>query len=343
MKVARLFGPGDVRVLDEPKTEVQPGKILVKVEAVAICASDLRIYEDGHASGIVPDHPFIQGHEFSGSVAELGEGVDGPAVGAPLIIEPSWHCGQCRLCQMGLTNICRNVVFPSFPQEDGALREFINVPPFAVEATSPSIDPVTRALMEPLGVGVHAVRLADMNPGDRIAILGCGAIGMCVFVVARAKGFEDIICAEPQDDRREFAAKAGARLVATDHRGLIDSLSDPVDGPDVVFECSGDNAAVQQAMELVRPGGKVVVVGIPHPDEVVIDSTVPRRKELTVFFSRRSRDTLEECVELVESGKIDLTAFPVKEFTIDQTPEAFAAAEAREPGMLRAVVRVDRG
>jgi len=340
MKAARLFAPRDTRIVEDPDLQPQPGKVMLRVEAVAICASDLRLYEEGDASGVKPDHPMIQGHEFSGTVVALGEGVDGPPVGTPVAVEPSWHCGECGLCKAGLTNICTHVIFPSFPQEDGALREYINCPPFAVCPTKPDVDAVTRALMEPLGVGVHAVRLGDMKPGDSIAILGAGCVGMCTMVAAQAAGFCDIIVAEPQEDRREFPGRLGAKLVTASAAEMEKAIPDPLERPNVVFECSGDNAAVEQSMRLVRPGGKVVVVGIPHPDDVTFDSTVPRRKELTVYFSRRSRNTLEDCVHLVETGKVDLTAFPVKQFTLDETPEAFKAAERREPGMLRAVVRV---
>jgi L-iditol 2-dehydrogenase len=340
MKAARLFGKSDIRIVEEPAPQPEPGKVLLRIEAVAICASDLRLYEEGDASGVVPDHPMIQGHEFSGTVVALGEGVDGPAVGTPVAVEPSWHCGECELCRMGMTNICGHVVFPSFPQEDGALRQYMNCPAFSVCHTGPGMDAVSRALTEPLGVGVHAVRLADMKPQDSIAILGAGCIGMCTMVAAQAAGFADIIVAEPREDRRAFPATLGAHTVAATAADLEAAIGDPVRCPNVVLECSGDNAAVEQAMRLVRPGGKVVVVGIPHPDDVTFNSTVPRRKELTVYFSRRSRNTLEHCVELVEQGRVDLTVFPVKEFSLEDTAAAFEAAQRREPGMLRAVVKV---
>jgi len=242
---------------------------------------------------------------------------------------------------MGLTNICPNVIFPSFPQEDGAMREYMNVPPFSVAPTDEAMGPVERALMEPFGVGVHAVRLANIQPTDRIAILGCGAIGMSTFVAARAMGIVDIVCAEPKADRRELPASRGAKLVTATSAELEEAIGETVDYPDVVFECSGDNAAVEQAMRLARPGGKVIVVGIPHPDEVTFDSTIPRRKELSVFFSRRSRETLEYCVDLVEAGLADLTGFPVLEFPWDKTVEAFKAAEDRVEGQIRIVVRWD--
>lgn len=338
MKAARLFGARDVRLVDDPPVVAEPGKILVRVEAVAICASDVNIYEDGHAGGLYPDHPLIQGHEFSGTVAALGEGVEGPPVGTPVAVEPSWHCGHCDLCQRGLENLCRNIIFPSYPQEDGALREFINCPPFAVYPVREGVDPVQRALMEPLGVGVHAVRLAQLQPGESIGILGAGTIGMCVMVVARAYGWESFYVAEPKEDRQELPRKLGAKMVASSWED-IDQKLPREQHPDVVFECSGDNAAVEQAMRLVRPGGRVVIVGIPHPDEVTFNSTVPRRKELSVFFSRRSRNTLAECVRLVESGEVDLSIFPFRDYSLDDVKAAFEAAVERPEGVLRVIVR----
>lgn len=343
MKAARLFAARDVRLVDDPPVEVQPGKILLKIQAVAICASDVNMYEDGHSGGVWPDHPMIQGHEFSGVVAALGEGVEGPAVGTRVAVEPTWHCGECDSCRRGLENICRHVIFPSYPNEDGALREYMNCPPFAVHVVDPGVSPVKAALMEPLGVGVHAVRLANLQPGEKIAILGAGTIGMCVMAAAKAYGHTDISVAEPKVDRQELPRKMGARFVAASAEELGELMAEPTMQPDVVFECSGDNEAPQQAMKLARPAGRVVIVGIPHPDEVTFNSTIPRRKELTVTFSRRSRNTLGECVRLVETGEVDLDLFPFQEFKLDDVAEAFKAAQERPEGVLRVIVRCDQG
>lgn len=305
----------------------------MRVRAVAICPSDLRLYKEGHASGVVPDHPMIQGHEFSGEVAALGEGVDGPPVGTRVAVEPSWHCGECDLCRSGHENLCRNIVFPSFPQRDGALAEYIACPAFAVRALPDEASFVEGALIEPLGVGIHAVRLAQAEPGQRVAILGAGTIGMCVLLVLYARGVHAVSVVEPIPGRRAWPEKLGAHVVAS-HEELLDAGFEA----DVVFECSGDSAAFDQALRLTRPAGRVVVVGIPHPDEVRFDSTTPRRRELTVIFSRRSRDTLAEAIELIASGRVDLSALPTRKFTLEQTAEAMAATAARPGDMLRAIV-----
>jgi len=308
--------------------------VLVRVRAVAICPSDLRLYQDGHASGVVPDHPMIQGHEFAGDIAALGEGVDAPPVGARVAVEPSWHCGKCDMCERGHVNLCRNIVFPSFPQRDGALAEYIACPAFSVCQLPDNVSYVEGALVEPLGVGIHAVRLAEPAPEDTVAVLGAGAIGMCVTLVAQARGVKRLAMVEPLAGRHEWPRQLGASLVVASHQELLDDGFEA----NLVFECSGDNEAVEQAMRLACPTGKVVVVGIPHPDQVTFDSTVPRRRQLTIIFSRRSRDTLAEAVEMIASGKLDVKPLAIREFTLEQTAEAMEATAARPGDMLRAVV-----
>ncbi|MGD9495074.1 MAG: zinc-binding dehydrogenase [Armatimonadota bacterium] len=334
MRAARLHAAREIHIDEVPEPEAGRGEVLVRVRAVAICPSDLRLYQDGHASGVVPDHPMIQGHEFSGEVAALGAGVPGPPVGTRVAVEPSWHCGQCDLCRSGHENLCRNVVFPSFPQRDGALAEFIACPAFAVRPLPAAVSDIEGALIEPLGVGIHAVRLSQVAPEQAVAILGAGTIGMCVMLVLRARGVQRIALVEPIEARQAWPRALGADPVAASHEEL---LRDGYEA-DVVFECSGDNAAVEQAMRLTRPAGRVIVVGIPHPDRVSFDSTIPRRRELTVIFSRRSRDTLEEAIELIASGRVDLSALPARRFALEQTAAAMEATAARPGDMLRAVV-----
>lgn len=335
MRAARLHAARDVHIDEVPTPEPGPGEVLVQVRAVAICPSDLRLYQDGHASGVVPDHPMIQGHEFSGEVAELGEGVDGPPVGTPVAVEPSWHCGTCDVCLAGHENLCRNIVFPSFPQRDGALAEYIACPAFAVRALPAGVDFTAGALIEPLGVGIHAVRLSGVQAGQSVAILGAGTIGMCVLLVLKARGVDRIALTEPIEARQGWPRSLGADPIAATHQELLDAGVEA----DVVFECSGDNQAVEQAMRLARPAGRVVIVGIPHPDQVTFDSTIPRRRELTVIFSRRSRDTLEAAIELIATGAIDVSALPVRTYALEQTTEAMEATAARPGDMLRAVVQ----
>jgi L-iditol 2-dehydrogenase len=334
MKAARLHAPRDIRIEEIPTPRPAAGEVLVRVRAVSICASDWRLYTDGHSGGVVPDHPIIQGHEFAGDVVALGEGVTAPSVGTRVAVEPSWHCGRCDQCQRGYTNICRNVVFPSFPPRDGALAEYIACPVTCVCPLPETVSYAEGALVEPLGVAIHAVRLARPQAGERIVILGAGAIGTCTLLVLKAYGCSLPAVVEPVAGRREWPARLGAAPLVADYQELLNAGIEA----DIVFECSGDNAALAQAMRLARPAGRVMMVGIPQPEQVSFDASVARRRELTVVFTRRSRDTLTEAVGLAATGRVDLAAFPIRRYSLAQAMAAMEATGARPGDMLRAVV-----
>lgn len=338
VRAARVFGRRDLRVVDSTDPEPGRGEVLVAVRAVAICPADMRLYRDFETGGVVPEEPIIPGHEFSGVIEEVGEGVEGVEPRMRVGVEPSWHCGECDLCEMGCHNICRNIVFPSFPPRDGAMAEKIACPAFSVHPVPDEMGWVEAALVEPLGVAIHAVRLAQLEPGDGVAILGAGVIGLCVMQVAQAEGIGDIAVAEPREARRPLAQRLGAGLVAPRADDLCRDMADPTAQPRVVFEASGDPRAVREALELCRPAGVVVVIGIPEPDEVAFESAIARRKELTLIFTRRSRDTLGEAVRLAASGKVQLAELPVLTFPLAEAPEAMEAAMDPPGDVLRVVI-----
>ena len=339
MKAAKLFGPKDTRVVEVPRPDPKAGQILVRVKAVAICPSDLRLWEDGHAGGTYPDHPFTQGHEFAGVVEQLGEDVDGPPPGTPVAVTPLWPCGECDLCREGLDNICRNIVFPSFPQTDGAMAEFIAVPAWAVEPLPNGVDFVQGAMIEPLQAALHGVNLADLPDNGPVAVVGAGIIGLSVLQILRARGVAPVFVAEPQAQNRQLAEQLGAATTARFATDLIDLLPSLADQPRVVFECSGHPVALGQAMELCRPAGQVVIIGVPHPDVIHFDTRPPRRKELRFVFSRRySRRDLPAAVKLLADGAVDLSRYPVMTFPLHEAPQAMRTAADRPPGVIRVVV-----
>ena len=341
MKAARLHGPRDVRIETIPVPQPQAGEILVRVRAVTVCPSDWRMYIDGHAGGVVPPGPIIQGHEFAGDVVKAHPSANLPAVGTRVAVEPSWACGRCDMCLTGRGNICRHVRFPSFPPVDGALAEFITCP---AEAACPLPDTMTYeegALTEPLGVALHAVRLAGIRASDEVCILGAGVIGISVQLLCLRIGCGAITLIEPVAERRPLPTQLGAsRVAASAEEILIPSRANGAGQrfeADVVMECSGDNAALDQAVRLARPGGKVVVVGIPRDERITFDMSIARRHELTVLFSRRSHNTLPEAVRLLSSREIDFRPLPLQHFSLDQTAQALELT-GRPGAVLRAVV-----
>jgi L-iditol 2-dehydrogenase len=342
MKAAKLVAARDLRVMEVERPRPGPGQVLLRVRAVAICPSDLRLWEDGHAGGTYPDHPFTPGHEFSGVVAELGPEVDGPPPGTAVAVTPLWPCRQCDLCREGLSNICRNIVFPSFPQTDGAMAEYMVAPAWAVEPLPAGTSWIAAAMVEPLQAALHGVRLAGLRPGWKVAIIGAGIIGLCVLQLARAQGAGAVYVADPVPENRALAEKLGASAVAACATDLLAALPDLAQQPRVVFECSGNPVALGQAMELCRPAGLVVIIGVPHPDIIAFDTRPPRRKELHFVFSRRYRaEDLREAVRLVREQAVDLEVFPVRTFPLEQAPQAMETAFARPPGILRVVVVMD--
>lgn len=336
MKAARMFGVRDVRVVESDEPALQPGEVLMRVRACAICASDLHMYEEGHSSGVYPSGPIILGHEFSGEIARIGEGVTGWSVGDRVACEPSWHCSECDMCQRGLTNLCRNIIFPSYPDRDGALAEFINVPAFSLATLPESVDFIGGALAEPLGVALHAVRRSDLEPGMKVAILGAGAIGLSILQMCRAFGAGEILVAEPLEGRWEAPERLGARVAPA--AADLHRFFGKEDEPDIVFEAAGGDHTFREALDLVRPEGRVMVLGIPSLDEQQYSARVPRRKETTVMFCRRSRDTLHECLEMISDGRLDASAYPVKTYSLAEAPEALEASGRREGAMVRAIV-----
>lgn len=337
MKAARMFGVRDVRVVESPVPELEPGEVLMRVRAVAICASDLHMYEEGHSSGVYPSGQIILGHEFSGEIAELGEDVTDWTVGDRVACEPSWHCSECDMCRLGLTNLCRNIIFPSYPDRDGALAEFINVPAFSLAKLPENVDFIGGALAEPLGVALHAVRRSDLKPGMKVAILGAGAIGLCILQMCRAFGAGEMLVAEPREGRRPAAQRLGAR-VAADAEGLQAFFGEQ-DEPDLVFEAAGGDSTFKDALDLVKPEGRVMVLGIPSLDDQCYSARIPRRKETTVMFCRRSRETLHECLAMIADGRLDVKAFPVKEYSLDQVSQALEDSCTREGDVVRAIVK----
>jgi L-iditol 2-dehydrogenase len=307
---------------------------LVRVRAVCICPSDWRMYADGHAGGVVPDRPIIQGHEFAGDVVELGADAEGVQIGSRVAVEPSWPCGGCDICLAGRGNICRRVRFPSFPPVDGALAELIACPVSALAVLPDSLSYVDGALAEPLGVSMHAVRLAQARPGEHACVLGAGVIGIGCLLMLRRAGIEAIAGVEPLAERRPYAARLGAEPVTACSAELEAADYEA----DMVLECSGDEAGLDQAVRLARPGGRVIVVGIPRQERVEFDMSIARRRELTVICSRRSHDTIAEAVNLMATRQLDLSDIPTRSFGLGETEEALRLTG--EPGaVLRYFVR----
>lgn len=338
MKAAFMTAVNEMKVMETATPSPGPGEVLLRIRSVAVCASDLHLFEEGSSSGAYPDLPFILGHEFSGEVAALGEGVTSWQIGDRVACEPSWPCGTCEMCQNGWTNLCQNVIFPSFPGTNGAMAEYIAVPDDSLCALPDGMSFNAGALVEPLGIGMHAVRRSGLRDGDDVAILGAGAIGISVLDVCKHLGARNIYVAEPLPNRQTYPASLGATVVSSAAE-LEAMFTETASYPPVVFEASGGSTAFDETMPLVRANGTAVILGIPTQDAQTFSARVPRRKELTVRFCRRSRDTLDQCVELVAAGKLHAEDYPIREYSLDEASEAMQASSARADNVIRAIIK----
>jgi L-iditol 2-dehydrogenase len=318
MQVARLHGAEDMRLTEEPSPATGEGECLVRVEAVGVCGSDLHWFEDGAIGDTRVGAPLVLGHEFAGVVEE------GPLAGRRVAVDPAVPCERCDQCREGHPNLCPRVVFAGHGDCDGGLRQYLAWPEHRLHVLPGSMDAETGALLEPLGVAIHAVDLGHVGVGARVAIVGCGPIGLLLQQVAQAAGAAVALAVDPLEHRREAAARAGAQAVLAPGERWEGA---PVD---VAFEAAGTDEAVDAALHAARPGARVVLAGIPGGDRTSFSASVARRKGLTLVVVRRMGEVYPRAIRLVESGAVALDGLVTHRFPLARVGEAFSVAAARE-------------
>ena len=317
MTVARLHGPGDLRLHDEPRPVPAPGEVLLRVTSVGLCGSDRHWFQDGGIGGTTLEEPLVLGHEFAGVIAS------GPEAGLRVVAEPAVPCGSCRTCRSARMELCPTAGFAGYGGTDGALRTFATWPATLLQPLPDTIPDDEASLLEPLGIALHAVHLAGLTPGARVAVVGAGPIGQLVVRALVAAGVDDVAVVEPLPHRLAAALAAGARPARPDDDVDVDV--------DVAIECAGEDAAVDIAISLARPGGRVVLVGIPGDDQTTFTASVARRKGLTLQLCRRMRPAdLERATELVSDGTIDLQGLVSHVVSLDDVASAFGLLMRRD-------------
>ncbi|HPR31715.1 MAG TPA: alcohol dehydrogenase catalytic domain-containing protein, partial [Prolixibacteraceae bacterium] len=281
------------------------------------------------------------GHEGAGIVEAIGEKVTRVQPGDRIAIEPAVSCGYCDQCRAGRPHTCRNQLFLGCPgQMEGNLAEFIVMPEqqcLKLQAHQTIDDGATS---EPLAIGLYAVKQAALTGHETIGILGFGPIGMSVFQMAKARGTERIFVSEKIEERIQMAEKQGAHWVGNPLRQHIArsvSETEPL-LLDAVFECCGQQDAMDTAMDLLKPGGKLMVVGIPEFDRWSFPADVARRKEISIIHIRRQNHCAEETLEMLATGSIDGSAMITHRFRFDEVAMAFDLVAHYRDGVMKAMV-----
>lgn len=349
MLAARLHGARDLRVEPIGQPGAAPaGQVLLSVGAVGICGSDLHIYQDGRTGDAVIDKPIVLGHEFAGVVEAVGDQTVTDGTGQPLeigtrvAVDPAQPCGACDQCQADQPNLCRRLVFRGQYPHDGALVQSMHVPAGNCYPLPPGITPAEGALLETLGIAIHALRLAPVPPQAAVAVIGAGPVGLCVGQVLGQHLDRPPMISEKLPWRLEAARRLGGTVNDP-------TQADPVQwaleatggrGVDVVFEAAWSDESITTAARMLRPGGRLIVIGIPGNDRFALPHSLARRKELSIIFSRRMKHTYPQAIELVNSGKVDLGGLITHRFPLEKAPEAFEAAASYQPGMIKAIIQM---
>ena len=318
MRALRLHGPNEPRLHDEPDPSPAPGEVLVRVSAVGLCGSDRHWLLEGGIGDARLEHPLVLGHEFAGVA------VSGRHEGERVAVDPAIPCGACDLCTARLEHLCPAVRFAGHGSTDGALRTLLPWPERLLHPVPETLTDVEAALAEPLAVALHALDLGHVRPGAGAGVFGCGPLGLLLVQLLRIAGASPIVATDLLAHRVAAAEELGAT-----HAVLADELALDA-GLEVAFEAAGDDGAVDEAVASLRPGGRLVLVGIPDDDRTSFRASAARRKGLTLLLSRRMRAAdLPRALRLAAEGRVDLTLLVTGRYALEQWSDAFAALRER--------------
>ncbi len=325
MKVARLHGVKDLRLHDEPDPTPQPGEALLRVTSIGVCGSDLHWFAESGIGDARVTRPLVLGHEFAGVVQT------GSLKGRRVAVDPAIPCGECEFCVEGNPNFCTHLHFAGHGADDGAMREYVSWPERLLFPLPDQLSDDDGAMLEPLGVAIHAVDLGHIRTGMRIAVFGCGPIGLLILQMARVAGAAEVFATDKLEHRLDAARSLGAQTLKADGTEVAQILAATGRrGVDVAFEAAGENEAVEATIATTKPGATVVLVGIPSDDHTQFTASVARRKGLTLRMSRRMKLTYPRAIHLVEKGIVDVRSLVTHHFRLGESAQAFDMALRRE-------------
>jgi len=345
MKAALLSGihQFEIREVSNPEI-IHDTDVLIRIKTVGICGSDIHYYNLGRIGSQVVHFPFIVGHEAAGIVEKIGKKVTRVRPGQRIAIDPSVSCGYCDQCQAGRENTCRNLLFLGNPgQLKGALCEYIVLPENCCYPITDAITFDQAVLTEPLAIAVYSVEKSHPAANANVGILGVGPIGLSVFHVLRMIEVGNVYITDKIQDRLEFARQLKPRWYGNpDQTDIVEEVLklEPLQ-LDIVYECSGDLAAIEQAIKLLKPGGKLLLVGIPELDEISLPIHEMRRKEITIINVRRQVHCTQKAIDLLDQRKIKIDAMATHHFPLEKTAEAFDLVANYRDGVIKAMITMD--
>jgi L-iditol 2-dehydrogenase len=344
VKAAYLTGIRQVEVREALRPEVSgPRDVLLHIDTVGVCGSDMHYFRTGRIGDQVVQFPWILGHECAATVAAAGAEAGPLKAGDRVAVDPLIWCGRCDQCLSGREHTCRNQKFLGCPgQVAGCLAEYLVMPAASCYPVPASLDAAATVLVEPMSIALWAQRLAGDLAGARVAILGAGPIGLCVLLACRATGAEAVYVTDIRDNRAALAASMGADWTGSPERQDIVAAvlaAEPL-GLDAVFECAGEQSTLDEALALVRPGGRIMLVGIPEQDRVSFEIATLRRHEVTVQPVRRQNHCVGETIEMIAAGRLDVKPMVTHDYTLEQTQGAFETVADYRDNVVKAMIHL---
>jgi L-iditol 2-dehydrogenase len=344
MKAMQLTGIRQMKMFDVPAPElIYDTDVLIRMTTVGVCGSDVHYYTTGRIGDQVVKYPFTVGHEGAGIVDKVGKAVTRVKPGDRVAIDPAMPCWQCDQCKSGRFHTCRKLRFLGCPgQAEGCLSEYIVMPETSCFPISEALSPDDAALSEPLTIGVYAVKLSQAQPGMNIGILGCGPIGLSVMTALSVHRPGKIFVTDKLDYRLDFARRSGAFWAGNPGKTDIASAVKELEPfmLDMVFECCGQQEAIDQAITLLKPGGKLMLIGIPEVDQLIFPINDMRRKEICIQNVRRQNESVHDCLDLLHSVKAQVRSWATHRFTLGQAKEAFDLVAGYKDGVIKAMIDI---
>ncbi len=343
MKVAVMEGIGKMGYVQRPIPKPKADEVLVKLDYVGICGSDMHYYETGAIGDYVVEAPFVLGHEPGGTVVELGEDVKHLRIGDRVALEPGKTCGKCEFCRSGRYNLCPDVVFFATPPVDGVFQEYVAHEAALCFKLPENVSTLEGALIEPLAVGFHAADQGGAHTGQTAVVMGAGCIGLVSMMALKAEGVSRVYVVDIMEKRLEKALELGAD-------GVINAMEEDVAeavlrltegrGCDLAIETAGTERTTRQCIEICKKGSTIVLVGYSKTGELTLPVSLAIDKELTFKSVFRYRHIYPMAIEAVAAGKVDLKGIVTDIFDFDDIQNAMDKSVADKANIVKAVVKI---
>jgi len=342
-KAVFMTGIKKMEMRDVSMPVLKDTDVLIKLEYVGICGSDVHYLEFGKIGDFVVDGDFILGHECAGTVVEAGKYVKKLKVGDRVALEPGQTCGQCKFCKSGKYNLCPDVEFLATPPYDGCLTNYLAYPENMAFKLPDNVSSKEGALIEPLAVGLHAAAQGNVKLGTSVTILGAGCIGLVTLLACKAYGATDITVVDVIKKRLEYAKKLGAtRVINAKEENTLEAMERITsgEGTEVVIETAGSAVTIQQTPYLVARGGTIVLVGMAPVDIIEFNFSKIMAKEARIQSVFRYRNIYPIAVQALHQGIIDVSRIVTHEFDFEETAKAFDFVINNKQDVVKAVIKL---